>query len=154
MSRGAVAKQNSIEHPMAKHLGYVLKRAQQALRYAMDERLGTLGLTTSQYNVLSSIHAQPGISNASLSRAAFTTAQSMLGIVSNLEKLGLMRRIPDPNHGRVKRSALTPAGEKVLTKAHKALAGVEETMTAGFTEKETEALTSMLQRCADNMDFR
>jgi hypothetical protein len=42
----------------------------------------------------------------------------------------------------------------VLTKAHKALAGVEETMTAGFTEKETEALTSMLQRCADNMDVR
>jgi DNA-binding MarR family transcriptional regulator len=53
-----------------------------------------------------------------------------------------------------KRSALTLAGEEVLTKAHKALAGVEETMTAGFTEKETEALTSMLQRCADNMDFR
>jgi DNA-binding MarR family transcriptional regulator len=152
MSRGAMKKRNSIDHPMAKHLGYVLKRAQHALRYAMDERLGTLGLTTSQYNVLSSIHAEPGISNASLSRAAFTTAQSMLGIVSNLEKLGLMRRVPDPHHGRVKRSALTSAGERVLTKAHKALAGVEEAMTAGFTEKETMALTSMLQRCADNMN--
>jgi DNA-binding MarR family transcriptional regulator len=153
MSRGTMTKRNSIEHPMAKRLGYVLKRAQHALRYAMDEKLGSLGLTTSQYNVLSSIHAEPGISNASLSRAAFTTAQSMLGIVSNLEKLGLMSRVPDPNHGRVKRSALTPAGEQVLTRAHRALAGVEETMTAGFTEKEIKALTSMLQRCADNMNL-
>jgi DNA-binding MarR family transcriptional regulator len=148
-----MAKRNSVDHPMAKHLGYVLKRAQHALRYAMDQKLATLGLTTSQYNVLSSIHAEPGISNASLSRAAFTTAQSMLGIVSNLEKLGLMRRVPDPHHGRVKRSALTPAGEEVLKRAHKALAGVEETMTTGFTKKETRALTSMLQRCADNMNL-
>jgi DNA-binding MarR family transcriptional regulator len=152
MSRGPMSKRTSMEHPMAKRLGYVLKRAQHALRYAMDEKLGSLGLTTSQYNVLSSIHAEPGISNASLSRGAFTTAQSMLGIVLNLEKMGLMRRVQDPNHGRVKRSALTPAGEQVLTKAHRALAGVEEAMTTGFTEKEIKALTSMLQRCADNMN--
>jgi len=153
MSRGTMTQQNSIEHPMAKRLGYLLKRAQHALRHAMDEKLGSLSLTTSQYNVLSSIHAEPGISNASLSRAAFTTAQSMQGIVSNLEKLGLMRRAPDPNHGRVKQSALTPAGEQVLTRAHRALAGVEEAMTAGFTEKEIKALTSMLQRCAENMNL-
>jgi DNA-binding MarR family transcriptional regulator len=152
MLRGMMEQQDSIEHPMAKHLGYALKRAQHALRHAMDDKLSSLGLTTAQYNVLSSIHARPGISNASLSRAAFTTAQSMQGIVSNLEKLGLMRRVPDPHHGRIKQSALTRSGEQVLARAHKVLAGVEDTMTAGFTKKEIKAFASMLQRCADNMN--
>ena len=54
----------------------------------MDDRLSHLGVTTAQFNVLSAVQQQPGISNASLARGAFVTAQSMLGIVANLEKRG------------------------------------------------------------------
>jgi DNA-binding MarR family transcriptional regulator len=62
---------------VAKRLGYALKRAQHALRVSMDEVLRPLGLTTPQYAVLCAIEADPGISNASLARAAFVTAQTM-----------------------------------------------------------------------------
>ena len=75
--------------PMGKRLGYVLKRAQHALRIRMDEALLPLALTTPQYSVLSAVELAPGISNAALARAAFVTAQTMQGIVTNLERDGV-----------------------------------------------------------------
>jgi DNA-binding MarR family transcriptional regulator len=138
-------------HPQARRLGYMLKRAQHALRMSMDELLEPTGLTVPQYNVLSAVQLQPGISNAALARGAFVTAQSMQGIVANLERIGLLRRKPHPTHGRIRQSELTEKGDVVLEKAHKLLIGVEEAMTSGFKKEEIEALRSLLHRCAKNM---
>jgi DNA-binding MarR family transcriptional regulator len=140
------------EHPMANRLGYVLKRAQHALRMSMDDRLSHLGLTTAQFNVLSAVQQQPGISNASLARGAFVTAQSMLGIVASLEKTGLLHRTPHQIHGRIMQSELTPKGTEVLASAREAINDVEQSMTSGFTADEIRTLLSMLQRCVGNMD--
>lgn len=117
----------------------------------MDELLEPIGITVPQYNVLSAVQLQPGISNAALARGAFVTAQSMQGIVANLERIGLLRRKPHPTHGRIRQSALTEKGDVVLAKAHKLLIGVEEAMTSGFKKEEIEALRSLLHRCAENM---
>lgn len=148
-------KQNiAPQHPMANRLGYVLKRAQHALRTSMDDHLSAIGLTTAQFNVLSCVGEQPGISNAALARFAFVTAQSMQGIVANLEKMGLLHRKPHRHHGRILETQLTLEGTKALASARKAIAGVESSLTAGFSEKEIGTLRSMLERCAENMDRR
>jgi DNA-binding MarR family transcriptional regulator len=118
---------------------------------SMDELLEPIGLTVPQYNVLSAVQLQPGISNAALARGAFVTAQSMQGIVANLERIGLLCRKPHPTHGRIRQSELTEKGDVVLAKAHKLLIGVEEAMTSGFKKEEIEALRSLLHRCAENM---
>jgi DNA-binding MarR family transcriptional regulator len=148
---GTVPKARPSEHPMAKHLGYIMKRAQHALHLSMDAKLNPLGLTLSQYNVLTAVRDKPGISNAALARAAFMTAQSMQGIVANLERLGLMQREPDPNNGRVKQSALTPNGKRILTEAIKAVAGIERDLTSGLSAAEIDTLCSLLHRCTDNL---
>ena len=138
-------------HPQAHRLGYMLKRAQHALRMSMDELLEPIALTVPQYNVLSAVQIQPGISNAALARGAFVTAQSMQGIVANLERIGLLRRTPHPTHGRIRQSELTEKGSAVLAKAHKLLIGVEEAMTSGLKKEEIDALRSLLHRCAENL---
>jgi DNA-binding MarR family transcriptional regulator len=118
---------------------------------SMDELLEPIGITVPQYNVLSAVKLQPGISNAALARGAFVTAQSMQGIVATLERIGLLRRKPHPTHGRIRQSELTEKGGIVLGKAHRLLIGVEDTMTSGFKKEEIEALRSLLRRCAENM---
>ena len=117
----------------------------------MDELLEPIGITVPQYNVLSAVQLQPGISNAALARGAFVTAQSMQGIVANLERIGLLRRTPHPTHGRIRQSELTEKGSAVLAKAHKLLIGVEEAMTSGLKKEEIDALRSLLHRCAENL---
>ena len=117
----------------------------------MDDRLSHLGLTTAQFNVLSAVQQQPGISNASLARNSFVTAQSMLGIVANLEKTDLLRRTPHEIHGRIMQSELTQKGTKVLASASEAIHDVEKSMTTGFTAAETLILVALLQKCGQNM---
>lgn len=136
---------------MSERLGYVLKRAQHALRTGIDAQLEPLGLTTAQYNLLSAVAVEPGISNAALARMAFVTAQSMQGIVANMEKQGLLRRVPHPTHGRIRQSELTRKGTDLLARSSKLLIGIEEKMTEGLSAKEVEAMRCALIRCTKNM---
>lgn len=138
-------------NPMAKPLGYLLKRAQHALRTRLDEALHPLALTTPQYAVLAAVELQPGISSAALARAAFVTAQTMQGIVVNLERAGLLRRKADPDHGRIQRGELTARGRAVLRKAHAVAAKVEGKMTGDLNKREIEFLAAILTRCADHL---
>jgi len=132
-------------------VGYVLKRAQHAFRTRMDAALRPFGLTAPQYAVLTAVARHPGISNAALARAAFVTAQSMQGIVANLERDGLIRRTADPDHGRIRRSTLTDRGRQVLHGAHAAVDRIETAMTAGLSDAEAARLATLLARCADNL---
>jgi DNA-binding MarR family transcriptional regulator len=137
--------------PMAKRLGYALKRAQHALRARLDEALRPIGLTAPQYAVLSAVELEPGISNAALARAAFVTPQTMQGILANLEREGLLRRDADALHGRILRTELTPSGRGAVRRAHEAAARIEAAMVASITRKEAKLLAALLLRCADNL---
>jgi DNA-binding MarR family transcriptional regulator len=138
---------------MAKrHPGYALKRAQHALRTSMDRALRPLGLTSPQYAVLSAIELDPGISSAALARAAFVTAQTMQGIVANLERAGLLERSIDPSHGRVLRSELTKRGIKTLREAHAHVNKVEAITFGSLSSADTEFLATRLIACAEALE--
>lgn len=136
---------------VAKRLGYSLKRAQHALRVAMDDALRESGLTMPQYAVLSAVEAEPGLSNARLARAAFVTAQTMQGVLANLERDGLLERHADPDHGRILRSELSKKGRDRLGDAHRAVRTVEDRMVASFGEENVERIAAALSQCAEDL---
>ena len=141
----------SMPEVMARRVGYRLKLAQNALRIAMDEALREAGITAPQYAVLSAVDLDPGISNATLARAAFVTPQTMQGIIANLERAGMLQRASDPDHGRVKRASLTARGRSALATAHRSVAVVENLMLSGLSGEEAEILGSLLERAAQNL---
>lgn len=114
--------------PFAPHetLGYALKRAQQAMRSHMDQRLKEVGLTAPQYAVLASLEIEPGASNATLARLAFVTPQTMQVMLVKLEKASLILRKPDADHGRIQRTVLTDNGRAALSQAHAAAQQAEK----------------------------
>lgn len=136
---------------LAKRFGYALKRAQHALRVAMDDALRPLALTTPQYSVLSALEAEPGMSNARLARAAFVTPQTMHGLLTNLERSALIARDADPDHGRILRTRLSERGLQVLAEAHRAIAVIEAEMMASIGEAASARMTVTLGRCADDL---
>ncbi|WP_375463309.1 MarR family winged helix-turn-helix transcriptional regulator [uncultured Methylobacterium sp.] len=137
--------------PVAKRLGYALKRAQHALRVRMDDVLRPLNLTAPQYAVLCAIEAETGISNARLARTAFVTPQTMQGILVNLERNGRLTRETDPTHGRVLRSRLTGLGQATLMQAHLRVQEIEDVMTASVGREQVSHLAGVLSRCADDL---
>jgi len=143
-----------VPEPVAKRLGYALKRAQHALRTRMDEILRSLGFTTAQYAVMCVIEQESGISNAGLARAAFVTPQTMTGILANLQRDGLLSREADPSHGRILRSELTPAGKKKLAHAHRAVGELEKILLKAVGRVKAAHLAQLLSQCADDLSSK
>lgn len=135
-----------------KSIGYKLKLAQHILRTKMDEALKSVDLTTPQYAVLSQLQVKPGISNAELARASFITAQTMHGIVSNLEKANLIIRKKDLTHGRILRTELTNQGVKVVNAAHNIIRKVEAKMTKTMTKTNKDNFVKSLIECIENLN--
>lgn len=132
-------------------LGYKLKKTQHALRLHMDEALRALDLTTPQYAVLAQLELKPGASNAALARSAFITAQTMHGIVSNLEKRGLVQRKNDASHGRILCTELTGQGHKIVLQAHDTIRDVEARMLATVSGEHKVLLEKLLLECFNNL---
>jgi len=132
-------------------LGYKLKKTQHALRLHMDEALRALDLTTPQYAVLAQLELKPGASNAALARSAFITAQTMHGIVSNLEKRVLIQRKSDASHGRILCTELTDQGHKIVAQAHDMIRAVEARMLATVSSEHKLLLEKLLLECFNNL---
>ena len=132
-------------------LGYKLKQTQHSLRLRMDEALKALNLTTPQYSVLAQLELRPGISNAALARSAFITAQTMHGIVSNLEKRELVQRKSDASHGRILCTELTEQGLAIVLQAHHAIQAVEASMLSTINQKDRLLFEKVLLECFENL---
>lgn len=117
----------------------------------MDDALRLLDLTTPQYAVLAQLELKPGISNAALARSAFITAQTMHGIVSNLEKRGLIQRKGNTSHGRILCTELTDQGLRVVEQAHDMIRTVEARMLATVSADHKALLENLLLECFNNL---
>lgn len=126
-------------------LGLLVKRAQQALRVALDSALADAGLTTAQYATMAAVATEPGLSNADLARRVFVTPQTVHGIVRGLEEAGWVDRAR--GDGRTVEIRLTDAGRDTLDQGHCAAADVERRMTAGLRSAEVEATRTALLKC-------
>lgn len=126
-------------------VGYELKRAQAALRAAMDARLRRHDLTVPQYVCLELLDGDTARSNADLARDAFVTRQSMNVVLRNLESAGLVTRPAQAPHGRALPAQLTAAGTKRLRAARADILAIEHRMTADLTADRIRHLLSDLK---------
>lgn len=127
-------------------VGYVLKRAQVALRSAMEAALRTHELTVPQYSCLEQLAHQPGLTNAELARGTFVSRQAMHRLLGNLKNLNLVQ---GDGGGRHERFTLTSEGKRRRTGASAAVADVEERMLAPFDIGQRRRLRSDLISCVD-----
>jgi DNA-binding MarR family transcriptional regulator len=109
---------------------YIVGRVEQGIRREMRTRLAQCGLSVQEYTALSVLGARPGLSNAQLARRALVTPQSMIEILSRLERRELVTREPDPHHARILRGHLTKRGRDLLRDADRAVAGIQEQILA------------------------
>ena len=99
------------------------------------------GLTTLQFTTLSvlSRHGAP-LSTSQLARRAFMTPQSMSEVIHALERKGLIKRKPHPNHRRTLPATFTPKGRRVLASCEEAVSELESTMLEGFSDGDRDGV--------------
>jgi DNA-binding MarR family transcriptional regulator len=127
-------------------ISYVVARLERAVRAAIAERVAPYGLTTLQYTTLSVLHrhGEP-LSNAQLARRAYMTPQSMSEVIDALERNGLIKRNPHPNHRRKLPAMLTAEGRRVLAACEVAAQELEDVMLADLDAAARDAFLLYLK---------
>jgi len=128
--------------------GYLLGTVRAALRARLDATLADKGLTAPQYTALTTLEEDSGLSNADMARLCFVTPQTMVRIIENLEKAGLVGRTPHPTHGRVRQIELTARGRRVVAECHQRVLAIEDRLVSRLSRTERRDLHDILRKCA------
>lgn len=128
--------------------GFYIKRISDLLGKHANRNLQDHNLTVSQVHMLMHMAGgqQPSYSLKEL-ETRFRVAQStMAGLVSRLERKGLVESFGDPQDRRVKLVRLTGAGQAVCQDSIQHLRDTEDRLTACLTAEERNQLHSLLRR--------
>ena len=79
------------------------------------------------------------------------TPQSMSEVIHALERKGLIKRDPHPNHRRTLPATLTAKGRRVLAGCEEAVSEFENSMLDGFSEKDRAAFLDMVKVAVRNL---
>jgi DNA-binding MarR family transcriptional regulator len=104
-------------HPMAGHLGFLLRRVQLAVFSDFQARTASFNLTPTEYSILSVIDARPGMQQTRLAELVGVKAANCVALITGLEKRRLLDRRDVSKklvHGRALALRLTPDGKKLL----------------------------------------
>jgi DNA-binding MarR family transcriptional regulator len=133
-------------------VGYLVYRLERRLRARIDQAVRAFGVTATEYVTLSVLRERDGLSCAQLARLAFVTPQAMNLVVSALERRGLVERRPDPDHRRVLRASVTPAGVETLDRCDHAMDGIEADMLADLPPETIDTVREALASCAHSLE--
>jgi DNA-binding MarR family transcriptional regulator len=104
------------------------------------------GLTPSQFGVLTTIAAEPGIGSGQLARRVLVTPQSVGELVTALETAAIVTRDRSGGRGRRAGINLTPQGRAVLDAAAGAAAALDDPAVFDLSPQEAAMLNTLLHR--------
>ena len=73
-------------------------------------------------------------------------------VISALERRALIRRRPDPHHGRVLRASVTAKGLKVLGRCDRNMDAIEADMLDGLDPDTVDVVRDALRSCAHSLE--
>ena len=152
MTRAATAELASTEAKTVPRVGYLVYRVERRLRARLDEEVRLHGVSTPEYVTLSVLRERDGLSCAQLARWAFVTPQAMNLVISSLERRKLVRRRPDPGHGRVLRTSLTPKGLAMLGRCEESMDRIEADMLGDLPPETVEVVRRALGSFAHSLE--
>lgn len=136
-----------MDKPIAGY-GWYIKRIDNALEKEANSNLQSLNLTMQQNRVLILLaHAEGNTLSLKTLEERFCAAQSTVaGLITRLEKKGLVEGLQDPSDKRVKLVRLTEEGIRVNAQSRQMVVNSEERLTALLTEDEKAVLLTCLQK--------
>jgi DNA-binding MarR family transcriptional regulator len=113
------------------------------------ERLAPLGLTPPHAGILRRLGNSSGISQRELAARLGMHASRLVGVVDEMESLGLVVREANTDDRRTYSLQLTPKGRETMQEIAKVSRQHNDALCAALNAQEKEILVGLLQRIAD-----
>jgi len=125
----------------------LLARTWSAMYKAEERRLAKVGFTPEQVDVLRLSRDYPiPLTPAEISRSLFRESQSVAGLLSRMEREGLVRRVPKRKGRPFTRVLLTAKGEEVGPRGIEAATSLVAKIMSCLSAEELEQLQKLLRR--------
>jgi DNA-binding MarR family transcriptional regulator len=134
------------DHPLADHIGFLLRCAQLFVFQHFQRDVEGLDLTPAAYSVLVILDRQPGIRQNKLTDLLAIRPANCVTLVNGLEKRNLVLREKVKVSGRAVALTLTEAGSALLCEANARVDAHRERLSRRLGEADTRLLLSLLQR--------
>jgi DNA-binding MarR family transcriptional regulator len=144
-----MASRPSTDAHVAEFAGQLLFRLWRASHTRAAGALESIGLTPALFALLNVLGAREGAMQQELGSAMGIDPSTMVSLIDELEAAGLAKRRPHPTDRRARVVAITPKGRRVLERARRLVAEVEDEVLAGLTVAEREELLALLRRALD-----
>lgn len=133
---------------------FITGKASTAIARRLQKKFNGAGvnLTIEQWSVLYHLWKNDGMSQQELCSATFRDKPSITRLVDNLEKLSLVKRVPDARDRRINKVFLTKNAQAL---EEKTMQLAEETLNAalaGVAQEHIEVCKEVLQKVYDNLN--
>ncbi len=142
--------QNSASKPVPRTL-YLMKQVQYKTFLRLEDALQPLGVTTTQFRILTTLSHVEKRSSAELSRMFGVKPQTMIKQIAILEGNGMIERHLAKGSRRVLEVTMTEAGRAALRACDKAATAVETAIFASFEPGELKTYRALMQKLLASM---
>lgn len=147
MTQKKPAEKNGLDFGMLPGLaGYQLRLAQIAIFRDFAESLGEFDVTPGLFGILVIIEANTGLKQTELARAAHLDRSTVVSVIDNLERRGLVERRAAENDRRSNSLVLTTEGAALLKKLKRRVVEHEKRLVEHLSEDERTTLVALLQK--------
>ena len=132
---------------LPKLLSFHLRRTQMAVFQHLADSMGSVeDITPGLFGMLQVIAANPGLSQSRLAEAMGVDRSTIVKVISQLQRRGLVERIGAADDGRRYCLHPTPHGWTALRRMEAAVLAHEQAFTAVLSADERQMLISLLSR--------
>ncbi len=143
----AVKRKSNLDYGLLPGLvGYHLRMAQIALFRDFAQGPGAEDVTPGLFGVLVIIEANPDLKQSELARATQLDRSTVVTVIDNLERRGLVERRVALHDRRSNAIRLTEAGVVLLKKIKRQVAAHEKRLVQNFTAEERETFINLLRK--------
>jgi DNA-binding MarR family transcriptional regulator len=130
---------------------YLVKQVQYKTFLRLEAALQPLGVTTTQFRILTTLSRGDKRSSAKLSRMFGVKPQTMIKQIVHLESNGLIERNLAKGSKRVLEVSMTEAGRLALRACDKAATAVEAAIFSSFAPGELETYRVLMEKVLAGM---
>jgi DNA-binding MarR family transcriptional regulator len=123
------------------------------LRFHFDRRVKHLGLTRSQWRILSVVRRYPGIRQNQIASFLEIEPINVVRALNRMEKNGWIKRKTDPNDKRANQVILTKKVNNIVAEIKRISIATRKDALANFTDKDHKKFISYLERIKSNINL-
>jgi MarR family transcriptional regulator for hemolysin len=136
---------------LQRNFGFILHDVARLLRTTYDRRIRELGLTRSQWWVLTHLYRKDGITQSELAENLELEKPSLGRLLDRLESKGWVKRAADPQDRRAKRVFLTEQVEEPMQVMRDIAAGVRDDALSGLSADDRDRFVDTLLTIKSNL---